>query len=132
MRTKIGTISSAKMQGTVVVTVHRYMMHAKYAKRFRISKKFMSDANGHQLNVGDEVMIAECRPLSKNKHFKVVEIKKRAIQFGEMKVEDIEKTVKRDHRDRLHTDNSSDSSNSSDVQTPESGVSTIHSAAVSK
>lgn len=102
MRTKIGTITSAKMQNTVVVTVHRAVMHPTYSKRFRVSKKFMADTNGHTLNMGDEVVIAECRPLSKNKHFKVTEIRKKALQFKEVREEEVEKGIKRDHRDRLH------------------------------
>ncbi len=101
MRTKIGIVSSAKMQGTVTVTVHRYVMHDKYLKRFRVSKKFLCDTNGLDPKLGDEVVISECRPLSKRKCFKVTEIKKRAIQFAAMKEEDAEKGIKRDHRDML-------------------------------
>lgn len=102
MRTKTGTITSAKMQNTVVVTVHRYVMHAKYGKRYRVSKKFMADTNGHAgLAAGDEVVITECRPLSKNKCFKVTEIKNKAIVTTSIKDEDVEKNVKRDHRDSL-------------------------------
>ncbi|MBP9773210.1 MAG: 30S ribosomal protein S17 [Candidatus Peribacteraceae bacterium] len=99
MRTKTGIITSAKMQNTVTVTVHRYVMHDKYAKRFRVSKKFLADTNGMELHMGDEVVIAECRPLSKRKCFKVSEIKKKAHQFVQIKDEDAEKGIKRDHRD---------------------------------
>lgn len=110
MRTKTGLITSAKMQNTVVVTVHRYVMHAKYGKRFRVSKKFMADTNEHKdLGIGDEVMITECRPLSKNKCFKVTEVKKKAIRTVSMKEEDVEKNVKRDHRDTLATKKPADS-----------------------
>lgn len=112
MRTKTGIITSVKMQNTVTVTVHRYVMHPKYSKRFRVSKKFMADTNKMDLHMGDEVVIAECRPISKNKCFKVTEIKKKAIQFADMKQEDIEKGIKRDHRDALAT-KTADSSASS-------------------
>lgn len=101
MRTKIGIVSSAKMQGTVTVTVHRYEMHDKYLKRYRVSKKFLADTNGLDPKLGDEVVISECRPLSKRKCFKVTEIKKRAIQFTAIKDEEAEKGMKRDHRDVL-------------------------------
>jgi small subunit ribosomal protein S17 len=100
MRTKIGTITSAKMQKTVTVTVHRYVMHPTYGKRYRKSKKFLADTNGMELGVGDTVQITECRPLSKNKCFKVTEIVKKAVQVTAMKTEEIEGTQgKRDHRD---------------------------------
>lgn len=101
MRTKIGTVTSAKMQKTVTVTVHRYVMHQTYGKRFRKSKKFLADTNGMEPNVGDTVVITECRPLSKNKCFKITEITKKAEQLTAMHTEDIEATHgKRDHRDR--------------------------------
>ena len=103
MRTKIGTITSAKMQNTVTVTVHRSVMHPLYAKRYRVSKKFLADTNGLELHEGDEVVITECRPLSKRKCFKVTEIKKKAHQLAKIKSEDIETLTKRDHRDPLAT-----------------------------
>lgn len=102
MRTKTGIVTSAKMEKTVTVTVHRYVMHDKYAKRFRVSKKFLADTNGMEIGVGDEVIITECKPLSKRKYFKVTDIRKKAQQFVSFKEEDIEKGTKRDHRDALH------------------------------
>lgn len=103
MRTKTGIITSAKMQKTVVVTVHRYVMHETYGKRFRRSKKFMADTNGFELGVGDEVVITECRPLSKNKCFKVTELKKQAPKLADFKEEEIEQSIQRDHRDAFAT-----------------------------
>ncbi len=84
MRTKKGTITAAKMTGTVTVTVHRSMFHALYKKRYRMSKKFLADSNGMDLGVGDSVVITECRPLSKRKCFKVTEVLKRAPRVSEM------------------------------------------------
>ncbi len=85
MRTKIGTITSAKMQNTVTVTVHRSVMHPVYKKRFRVSKKFLADTNKMEdLGIGDTVEITECRPLSKRKHFKVTDVVKRAPRVSEM------------------------------------------------
>lgn len=101
MRTKIGTVTSAKMQKTVVVTVHRSVMHPTYDKRFRVSKKFLADSTGFDLGVGDEVVITECRPLSKRKCFHVTEVRKQAPRLAELKSEEIESQVKRDHRDSL-------------------------------
>lgn len=84
MRTKQGTITSAKMTGTVTVTVHRSVFHPKYKKRFRSSAKFLADSNGMDLGVGDIVVITECRPLSKRKCFKVTEMVKQAPRVSEM------------------------------------------------
>ncbi len=91
-----GTITSAKMQNTVTVTVHRSVLHPLYKKRFPVSKKFLADTNEMDLHVGDEVVITECRPLSKRKHFKVTEIVKKALQTAEMATEaGVEKAMQR-------------------------------------
>ncbi len=87
MRTKQGTITSAKMTGTVTVTVHRSVFHPTYKKRFRVSKKFLADSKGMDLWVGDEVVMTECRPLSKRKRFKVTEVLKHAPRVSELKEE---------------------------------------------
>jgi small subunit ribosomal protein S17 len=86
MTTKTGTITSAgKMQDTVTVTVHMQVRHPLYKKSFRQSKKFLVDTKGvTDLGVGDEVIIVECRPLSKTKHFKIKEVLKRAARVSEM------------------------------------------------
>ncbi len=86
MTQKIGTITSAgKMQDTVTVTVHMQVRHPLYKKSFRTSKKFLVDTKGvSDLGVGDEVLIEECRPLSKTKHFKIKEVLKRAARVSEM------------------------------------------------
>ena len=87
MKTIQGTITAAKMTGTVTVTVHRSVFHSLYKKRFRVSKKFLADTNGQALGVGDEVVITECRPLSKRKHFKVTGIVKKAPAVSELSEE---------------------------------------------
>ena len=88
MRTKIGVITSASLKDTVTVTVHRSMFHPLYRKRFRVSKKFMADTKGQQdLGLGDTVEITECRPISKQKHFKVTEVIKKAPRVSELQEE---------------------------------------------
>jgi small subunit ribosomal protein S17 len=87
MRTKKGIVTSAKMTGTVSVTVHTSVLHPIYKKRYRKSKKFLADSKGFDLAAGDSVLIAECRPLSKNKHFRVQEILKSVPRVSEMKEE---------------------------------------------
>ncbi len=89
MRVKQGTITSAAMKNTVTVTVHRYKLHPMYSKRYRISKKFLADTNNMEdLGIGDEVIISECRPLSKRKHFKITEVVKRAPRLAELREEE--------------------------------------------
>lgn len=95
MRTKKGTITSAKMTGTVTVTIHRSVFHPKYQKRFRVSKKFLADTNGFDLGVGDIVVITECRPLSKNKCFRVTEVVKAAPRVSDMVADSDVEGVKR-------------------------------------
>lgn len=102
MRTKKGIVSSAKMTGTVSVTVDRHLFHPIYKKRFRRSKKFLCDNNGMDLHEGDQVVITECKPISKNKHFKVTEIIKAAHRVSDMKEDSaIEKVI---HRDKTGAD----------------------------
>lgn len=74
MRTKKGIVTSAKMQRTVAVTVTRLVMHPKYQKRYSVRKKFLADTGEHAVKEGDTVLIGETRPLSKRKHFKILEI----------------------------------------------------------
>ncbi|MBN2307284.1 30S ribosomal protein S17 [Candidatus Peregrinibacteria bacterium] len=73
MRTKTGIITSNKMTKTLVVTVHTYKNHPKYKKRYRVSKKFYAHAEDpSKFNIGDTVTIAETKPLSKLKRWKIV------------------------------------------------------------
>lgn len=73
MRTKTGTITSNKMVKTLVVTVNSYKNHPKYKKRYKVSKKFYAHVeDALAFNIGDTVTIAETRPVSKLKRWKVV------------------------------------------------------------
>lgn len=99
MLTKKGTITSAgKMQNTITVSVHQFVNHPLYKKSFRRDKKFLVDTNNiSDLAVGDEVVIQECRPLSKRKHFKLIEVLKRVPRVSEMADESaVSKTLNRD------------------------------------
>ncbi len=72
MNVQTGTVTSNKMQRTLVVTVDSYKRHPKYMKRFKVSKKFYADCeNSADYRIGDVVTIAETRPLSKLKRWKV-------------------------------------------------------------
>lgn len=72
MRTKKGTISKKSGDKTVVVTVHRYEMHPKYLKKYRVSKKFHAHDENNTAQVGDEVTILETRPLSRLKRWRII------------------------------------------------------------
>jgi small subunit ribosomal protein S17 len=88
MITKKGTITSAKMKDTVTVTVHRSVYHPLYKKSYKMSKKFLADSKEFPAaKVGDEVLIVECRPLSKRKRFKITEILKASAAVSEMGME---------------------------------------------
>ena len=66
-----GTIISNKMTKTVVVRVEKLKEHPKYKKRYKFSKKYKAHTDKeHQ--IGDKVMIEECRPISKEKRWRVI------------------------------------------------------------
>ena len=67
-----GIVVSDKMDKTVVVRVDRFKLHPTYQKRYRISKKYKVHDPKNQYKVGDKVEITECRPLSKDKKYRVL------------------------------------------------------------
>ena len=71
---KIGVVVSNKMQKTIVVNVERKVMHPKYGKFVKKNTKFMAEDANNECNIGDTVKIAETKPLSKNKCWRLVEI----------------------------------------------------------
>ena len=68
----IGKIISTKMDKTAVVLVERYKFHPKYKKRYKVSKKFKVHNPSNKYKEGDEVLIKEVRPISKDKKFLIV------------------------------------------------------------
>ena len=71
-RSKRGTVVSNKMNKTVVVRVDRTLPHPKYGKIVKLSKKYYAHDETNALQVGDKVEIAEARPISKLKRWRVV------------------------------------------------------------
>ena len=67
-----GEVISDKMQKTVVVRVERVKEHPKYKKRYKIHKKYKAHDGKGEYKVGDRVIIEECRPLSKEKRWRVI------------------------------------------------------------
>ncbi len=68
-----GIVVKTAMKDTVTVSVDRYIKHPKYKKYQRHSKKYLVHNPGNTAQVGDKVTIRETRPLSKRKHFVLVE-----------------------------------------------------------
>jgi len=67
-----GTVVSDKMIKTVTVLVSRFVKHPKYGKFMNISKKYKAHDEEGKFKEGDKVVIEECRPISKDKSFKVI------------------------------------------------------------
>jgi len=73
-----GKVVSNKMNKTVAVSVERKVKHPMYGKYVRKTAKYLAHDEENACNEGDIVTIAECRPLSKNKSWRLVEIVERA------------------------------------------------------
>lgn len=85
-RALVGTVTSDKMEKTVVVTVERTTRHPLYGKVIKVNKKYKAHNEDNSAKVGDVVRIRECRPISKDKKFFVEEILERAIIVDEANV----------------------------------------------
>jgi len=77
-KTRIGIVTSNKMQKTVTVLVERKVKHPLYGKFMKKSKKFAAHDETNDCNIGDTVKIMETKPMSKNKRWRLVEIIERA------------------------------------------------------
>lgn len=74
MKKKIkGKVVSDKMEKTVVVEVEIFKIHPRYRKRFKVHKKYKAHDEKNEFKTGDNVVIEETRPLSKDKSFRVIE-----------------------------------------------------------
>jgi small subunit ribosomal protein S17 len=67
-----GTVVSDKMAKTIVVRIERMKMHPKYKKAYRVSTTFKVHDEHGEYKVGDAVAFVECRPLSKDKRWRVL------------------------------------------------------------
>lgn len=76
--TREGFVVSDRMDKTVVVEVERTTRHPIYGKVLRRSTKFKAHDERNECRAGDRVRIMECRPLSKTKSWRVVDILRRA------------------------------------------------------
>ena len=77
-KTRVGLVVSDKMQKTVVVEIERRVPHPVYGKMVTRTKRVKAHDEENNAKTGDTVRIAETRPLSKDKRWRVVEIVERA------------------------------------------------------
>jgi small subunit ribosomal protein S17 len=74
----VGVVKSDKMDKTIVVAVEKTTLHPLYKKYVRRTKKLKAHDEKNECRVGDTVRVVECRPLSKEKCWRLVEIMERA------------------------------------------------------
>ncbi len=77
-KTRTGSVVSNKMEKSVVVKVERKVRHKLYGKFVKTCVKYLADDPDNRCNVGDIVLIEECRPLSKRKRWRVKTIVEQA------------------------------------------------------
>jgi small subunit ribosomal protein S17 len=71
MAIKKGKVVSDKMDKTIVVAVYTLKNHPKYLKKYRVTKRYKVHDPENKFKIGDEVEFVQCRPISKNKRFKI-------------------------------------------------------------
>lgn len=77
-KTRVGVVSSNKMDKTITVVVERRLRHPIYGKYVKKTKKFVAHDEQNTCNEGDTVRIMETRPMSKTKRWRLVEIIEKA------------------------------------------------------
>ena len=76
LRQLIGEVVSTKMYKTIIVKVERVVKHKVYGKQYSVSKKYKVHDADKQANLGNIVLIEQCRPLSKEKRFRIIKVLK--------------------------------------------------------
>lgn len=74
IRKRQGVVVSDKADKTIVVAVTDLKTHPKYIKKFKSTKKYKIHDEKNEYKVGDKVSFVECKPISKDKKWKVVEV----------------------------------------------------------
>ncbi len=77
-KTRIGVVVSDKMQKTIVVKIEELEQHKLYKKSVKRTVKFKAHDENQEAHIGDRVLIMETRPLSKEKHWRLVKILEKA------------------------------------------------------
>ncbi len=77
-KTRVGVVSSNKMDKSITVVVERRLQHPIYGKFVKKTNKFMAHDDKNECQIGDKVKIMETRPLSKKKRWRLVEVIEKA------------------------------------------------------
>ena len=75
-KTRVGQVVSNKMDKTIVVAIEDSVQHKLYKKTIKRTYKLKAHDENNECNIGDTVRVMECRPLSKDKRWRLVEILK--------------------------------------------------------
>jgi len=104
----IGIITSNKTKDTVTVQVETIVKHKKYQRRFKRHKKYKAQTLG-ELSIGDKVQIVECKPISKDKKWKVVKVLVTAKkeEIDEIEEEIVEDKIEEKIEEKVNEDESS-------------------------
>jgi len=74
VKQEIGIVVSNKMQKTIVVRIEDRYAHPIYSKTLSKTKKYLAHDELETCNIGDQVLVEECRPLSKRKRWKLIKV----------------------------------------------------------
>ena len=77
-----GRVTSNKMQKTVVVSIERNVLHSRYKKYLRRRTTVKAHDENNECQIGDRVLIVECRPLSRDKCWRVRRVLERSVGAG--------------------------------------------------
>lgn len=77
-KTRIGIVSSDKMDKTIVVATEEIIRHSLYGKGVKRTKKFKAHDEENICGIGDKVLIMETKPISKDKRWRLVEVIEKA------------------------------------------------------
>ena len=74
LKQQIGIVISNKMEKSIVVKIENRYPHQIYSKTLTKTKKYLAHDELEECNIGDQVLVEECRPLSKRKRWKLIKI----------------------------------------------------------
>ncbi len=77
-KSRVGTVVSNKMEKTIVVAIEDSVQHSLYKKLMKRTYKLKAHDENNECGIGDTVKVMECRPLSKDKRWRLVEIIEKA------------------------------------------------------
>lgn len=80
-KTRVGTVVSNRMEKTAVVSVDRRVKHRKYRKYLTRRTRYKAHDEGNRCEIGDRVVIIQCRPLSRDKRWRVGQILDKAVKL---------------------------------------------------